>query len=430
MTQSSLSLPTRLDAASLRQIALNHGADDAGLVSIDDPALDDQRRDILAAFPFARTLLSFVVKMNRENIRSQARSAANVEFHHAADECEDIARDITGWLETRGLRAGYPAMGFPMEADKWPEKMWIIAHKPVAIAAGLGRMGIHRNVIHPKFGNFILLGTVAIDLDVEQYSRPLDYNPCLECKLCVAACPTGAIAPDGHFDLAACYTHNYRELMGGFGDWVETIASAKDAKGYRKRVSDPETVSMWQSLAFGPNYKAAYCLAVCPAGEDVIGVYEADKTAFRDQILKPLRDKKETIYVTPGSDAEDYVARRFPHKGVKRVGSGLRPMTIDGFLNSVRLLFQRNQSSGLNAVYHFVFTGAQPRRATIRIADMEIRVEDGLVDKPRLTVTADSDTWIRFLRKDASLPWALLRGKIKMRGDPRLLIAFGRCFPS
>jgi NAD-dependent dihydropyrimidine dehydrogenase PreA subunit len=430
MTQSSLSLPARLDAASLRQLALGHGADDAGLVSIDDPALDDQRRDILAAFPFARTLLSFVVKMNRENIRSPARSTANIEFHHTGDACDDIARDITSWLETRGLRAGYPAMGFPMEADKWPEKMWVIAHKPVAVAAGLGRMGLHRNVIHPKFGNFILLGTVAINVDVERYSQPLDYNPCVECKLCVAACPTGAIAPDGHFDFAACYTHNYREFMGGFGHWVETIASAKDAKGYREKVSDPETISMWQSLAFGPNYKAAYCLAVCPAGEHVIGAYEADKTRFRDQILRPLRDKEETIYVTPGSDAEDYVARRFPHKDVKRVGSGLRPKTIDGFLDSVRVLFQRNQSSGLNAIYHFVFTGAQPRRATIRIADQEIHVKDGLVDKPRLTVTADSDTWIRFLRKEASLPWALLRGKIKMRGDPRLLIAFGRCFPS
>ena len=27
-----------------------------------------------------------------------------------------------------------------------------------AEAAGLGRMGIHRNLIHPKFGNFVLLG--------------------------------------------------------------------------------------------------------------------------------------------------------------------------------------------------------------------------------------------------------------------------------
>jgi NAD-dependent dihydropyrimidine dehydrogenase PreA subunit len=430
MTRSLLAHPTRLDADTLRRLALDHGADDAGLVSINDAALDDQRRDILAAFPFARTLLPFVVKMNRENIRSPARSAANLEFHHGVDECDAVARDIARALESLGVRAAYPAMGFPMEADKWPEKMWIVAHKPVAVAAGLGRMGIHRNVIHPKFGNFILLGTVITDLDVEGYSRPIDYNPCLECKLCVAACPTGAIAPDGHFDFAACYTHNYREFMGGFGDWTETVAGAKDAMDYRGKVRDAETVSMWQSLAFGPNYKAAYCLAVCPAGDDVIGAYASDKTGFRDRILKPLRDKEETIYVTPGSDADNYVPRRFPHKQVKRVGSGLRPATIEGFLASVKFLFQRNRSSGLDAVYHFVFTGAQPRAATIRIKDRAIHVEDGLVDKPRLRVTADGDTWIRFLRKEASLPWALLRGKIKMRGDPRLLIAFGKCFPS
>src|SRR5947207_600791 len=68
-----------------------------------------------------------------------------------------------------------------------------ISHKPVAVAAGLGQMGIHRNVIHPKFGNFILLGTVLVDAEISEYSHPVVYNPCLECKLCVAACPTGAI---------------------------------------------------------------------------------------------------------------------------------------------------------------------------------------------------------------------------------------------
>jgi hypothetical protein len=30
---------------------------------------------------------------------------------------------------------------------------------------------------------------------------------------------------------------------------------------------------MWQSLTYGANYKSAYCIAVCPAGEDVIGPY-------------------------------------------------------------------------------------------------------------------------------------------------------------
>ncbi len=100
------------------------------------------------------------------------------------------------------MRAGYAAAGFPMEMTRWPGKIWVISHKPVAVAAGLGQMGIHRNVIHPKFGNFILLGTVAIDRIFEHDARPIDFNPCLECKLCVAACPTGAIAPDGHFDFS------------------------------------------------------------------------------------------------------------------------------------------------------------------------------------------------------------------------------------
>src|SRR5437868_8276055 len=265
--------PQPLDASWLRQLALDCGADDAGLVEVSRPALDDQRADILRAFPPTKTLLTFVCRMNREPIRSPARSVANLEFHHTGDHANEVARKVVTALERRGVRALNPAMGFPMEMDRFPGKIWVVSHKPVAVAAGLGQMGIHRNVIHPRFGNFILLATVLIDAEVAEQSRPIDYNPCLECKLCVAACPVGAIAPDGHFDFSACLTHNYREFMGGFTDWVEQIADSKNARDYRSRVEEPETASMWQSLSFGANYKAAYCLAVCPAGEDVIGPY-------------------------------------------------------------------------------------------------------------------------------------------------------------
>jgi hypothetical protein len=27
----------------------------------------------------------------------------------------------------------------------------------------------------------------------------------------------------GAFNFSACYTHNYREFMSGFTDWVETV---------------------------------------------------------------------------------------------------------------------------------------------------------------------------------------------------------------
>src|SRR3954469_25377183 len=259
-----------LDAEWLKQLVLDAGADDVGLVEIGRRALDDQRADILKAFPRTRTLISFVVRMNREAIRTPARSVANTEFHHSGDEVNEVARRVVRILEDGGIRAMNPAMGFPMEMDRFPGKVWVVSHKPVAVAAGLGMMGIHRIVIHPRFGNFILLGTLLLGAEATAYGQPISYNPCLECKLCVAACPVGAIAPDGGFNFSACYTHNYREFMGGFTDWVEKIAESKDALGYRKKVSDPESASMWQSLSFGANYKAAYCLSVCPAGEEVI----------------------------------------------------------------------------------------------------------------------------------------------------------------
>ena len=49
--QHEASEPTKLDAAWLRQLCLDSGADDAGLVEISRPALDDQRDDILRVFP-------------------------------------------------------------------------------------------------------------------------------------------------------------------------------------------------------------------------------------------------------------------------------------------------------------------------------------------------------------------------------------------
>jgi Fe-S-cluster-containing hydrogenase component 2 len=315
--------PDVIDAEWLRDACLAAGADDVAFASADNPDLASEVTHVQDALPGTRSYISLVVKMNRDNVRSTARSVANQEFHRSGEILNEAAHRITRTLEDRGYRALNPSATFPMEMDRFPGRIWVVAHKPVAVAAGLGVMGIHRNVIHPRFGNFILLGTILVDADISEYGQPLDYSPCLECKLCVAACPVGAIGKDGQFDFMSCSTHNYREFMGGFTDWVQTIADSSDAHDFRSRVSDSENASMWQSLSFKPNYKAAYCLAVCPAGEDVIEPYLDDRKAFMDQVLKPLQDKRETLYVLPNSPAKAYAEKRFPHKPLKVVDSGM-----------------------------------------------------------------------------------------------------------
>ncbi len=42
---------------------------------------------------------------------------------------------------------------------------------------------------------------------------------------------------------------------------------------------------------------------------------------------------------------------------------------------------------------------------------------------------ADSKTWLGYLAGENNLAWALMRGKIRVRGSLKKLRAFDRCFP-
>lgn len=64
------------------------------------------------------------------------------------------------------------------------------------------------------------------------------------------------------------------------------------------------------------------------------------------------------------------------------------------------------------------------------IRDKKIAVQDGHVGQPDLHVTADSKTWLGFLKKEKSVVWALLRRTIRLQGPLKLLVAFGKCFPA
>jgi hypothetical protein len=85
-TNELFSVDGTLDYDALKELVTSLGADDVGFVDIDRPSMVEQKRELEEVFSAAKSFISFVVRMNREPIRSPARSVANLEFHNQGDD--------------------------------------------------------------------------------------------------------------------------------------------------------------------------------------------------------------------------------------------------------------------------------------------------------------------------------------------------------
>lgn len=309
----------RLDHEKLTRICLEAGADDAGFVELERPALEDQREGLRGFFPGAATVVVLAMGLNRPSLRSPARNLCSYECNGVLEEMGPLARRILQRLAAKGVRGLALPPVFPMDFSRPPGKTRVPSHKILAQEAGLGVMGLSRLLLHPRLGSAVYLTSLLIDAELESYGRPLEESPCVDCKLCVAACPVGAIgAPEG-FDFQACANHNYRELAPGFMHWVEALVASPDMASYRARYNDLESLSWWQSLTYKPGYKCNHCLAVCPAGSVALPEYQADRKAFMREVVRPFIDQPEAVYVQGGSRAEQAV-RANPAKRARLIG--------------------------------------------------------------------------------------------------------------
>ena len=87
------------------------------------------------------------------------------------------------------LRAEHPDAGFHAFVDTAP-----VPERELAARAGLGWIGKHTLLIHPRLGSWMLLGGFLTTLDLEQ-AREAVTDHCGSCTRCIDVCPTDAISP-------------------------------------------------------------------------------------------------------------------------------------------------------------------------------------------------------------------------------------------
>jgi len=98
--------------------------------------------------------------------------------------------------------------------------------KAFAARSGLGFYGKNTNVLSNELGSFVLLGEILTSLELPA-DEPLGKD-CGSCRLCVRACPTGALGPEYTIDSRRCISYLTiehrgpipRELRGAMGRWV------------------------------------------------------------------------------------------------------------------------------------------------------------------------------------------------------------------
>ena len=159
-------------ASTLRAILMEEGADDAGFVEIGRKALAAEAEDIRRVFPQTRTIVSIARKVNLASVQSQAVNVVDEEFRRTCDEISGAGKKALRRLNSLGVKGICLSYAFPSDMNRWPGKIWDVSHKTVAVEAGLGHMGLNRLVIHPRYGNFLVITTMLLDAELDSYSQP------------------------------------------------------------------------------------------------------------------------------------------------------------------------------------------------------------------------------------------------------------------
>jgi putative sterol carrier protein len=91
--------------------------------------------------------------------------------------------------------------------------------------------------------------------------------------------------------------------------------------------------------------------------------------------------------------------------------------TISDFIARMSAAFLPEKAAGMDATIQLKLAGSQPGQWFITIKDTQCTVSQGVANAPRLTVSTDSENFMKIFTGQMDGMQAFMQGKLRVTGD-------------
>ncbi len=169
-------------------------------------ARDSQKRtNPLKIFPLARSVVVVALNYYTPHKHQDNPTTGKVSRYAWGDDYHEVInrklRALLSWIkEQRPEAEGKVCVDIQPVMDK----AW-------AVRAGLGWLGKHTNMITTRYGSWVFIGELLLNLDLEYNTEEVE-DHCGSCSLCIDSCPTQAITEPYVVDSNRCISYGTIEL--------------------------------------------------------------------------------------------------------------------------------------------------------------------------------------------------------------------------
>jgi len=194
-------MPLDKNYSKLEKFCRDNGADLFGIADISE---------VKKGFMIAEMALEKVdraiclgVRLSQGILNEISAQPTRLYFHHyrtANMFLDQLGFKIAGFIQ----KEGFLALSIPAsQIVDWQNQKAHLSHRHLGVLAGLGWIGRNNLLVNKELGAQFRLVTILTDMPLAA-DKPQEQN-CGACRLCVSACPCGAIKEESiEFDRMKC----------------------------------------------------------------------------------------------------------------------------------------------------------------------------------------------------------------------------------